>query len=152
MKFQVGDKVKAFGFGGQVIEIDLQSEWPVKVKFPLANAKEDFKADGKLFDWHAEPSLVLIERPKPEPKYVKKTMYLGVGKNMRLGVNLHDLPKAAQEYPDAIGYAPIEVFVVEDAYKGKEECSHDWGTIQFMSGPPKYKCMKCGAWIMKGEK
>jgi len=66
-KFKVNDIVEAFGVRGVVIEIrgDL-------VGVALANRYYvDFHGDGRQKDWHLEPSLKLIERPK---KKVTKTV------------------------------------------------------------------------------
>jgi hypothetical protein len=65
----------------------------------------------------------LIDRPKPEPKYVKVTMYQPVrtdGEVDVLSPKVYPTPDEALNSPasnmrDTIGYAPIEVFVREDA-------------------------------------
>ena len=78
IKFQVGDKVEAFGCSGEVKYTDKTSLYPIGVIFEGTDKREDiFLADGRSDGWHKEPSLKLIERPK---KKVPKTMYQAVYK------------------------------------------------------------------------
>ena len=67
MEFKVGDIVEWQGVRGTV---NCNTHYGVKVLFADGNIA-NFYADGRYFDWHKEPSLKLIERPK---KMVKKTM------------------------------------------------------------------------------
>lgn len=112
MKFQVGDLVEAFGVEGEVVAID-SSSWPIRVRF--SNGEDElFSADGKLFDWHDEPSLVLIER---KPKYVKKTLYAELFKDsvsFYLNSRVYEEKPKADALNNVYGYAPIEVFVREE--------------------------------------
>ena len=61
VKFEVGDKVKAFGCEGVV---EVLYEDTVGVKFQRNYHIRYFYTDGKLYDWHKEPSLFLIEKAK----------------------------------------------------------------------------------------
>lgn len=65
-QFQVGDIVEAFGVTGKVTNLLPTSEFPVEVSFELPFGKryEAFTSDGKLYDWHQEPVLKFISRPK----------------------------------------------------------------------------------------
>lgn len=69
-KFQDGDKVEWAGAEG-VVAVDDGTIRCLKVKFLDAEPRW-FYADGRFEQWHKEPSLKLIERPK---KKVAKTMY-----------------------------------------------------------------------------
>lgn len=73
MEFKVGDICEAFGLKCFVIDINKKHNYPVKVSFEGGYCR-NFLMDGKFEDWHLEPSLKLIERPK---KKVKKKFYLG---------------------------------------------------------------------------
>jgi hypothetical protein len=70
MKFEVGDKVKAFGCDGEVVGVyDAQSVvYPLVVEFLGCKLTADFEANGRFGSWHKEPSLVLIEKAR---KYVE---------------------------------------------------------------------------------
>ncbi len=68
-KFQVGDNVEAWGCRGIVRGVHPQL---IEVSFGGTDAYIFFFSDGRFMDWHKEPSLKLIERPK---KKVTKTMY-----------------------------------------------------------------------------
>ena len=71
MKFEVGDKVKAFGCEGEVIEIlnyPLLTTYPIICRFPDVCGKLSFSNCGKLENWHKEPSLFLVEKAR---KYVE---------------------------------------------------------------------------------
>ncbi len=69
--FKVGDKVRAFGVDGVVCSMDTDDSYPVRVEYEnsMLNC---FTTEGKQCDWHKEPSLVLVERPK---KLVKVYQY-----------------------------------------------------------------------------
>jgi hypothetical protein len=78
MNFQVGDKVRAFGCEGRVIMDYMPAPFPLLVTLGSRSVDDiecRFMADGRSEEWHKEPSLVLVERPK---KTVKKKMYRAV--------------------------------------------------------------------------
>jgi len=61
--FKVGDKVKWAGVEGVVSGIIEDGNYPIWVSFENCRGGGiAFKQDGKLLDWHKEPSLVLVER------------------------------------------------------------------------------------------
>jgi hypothetical protein len=70
MKFGVGDKVKAFGCEGEVVEVLLPpiAAYPIICRFPDVCGNLSFTEAGRLESWHKEPSLVLVEKAR---KYVK---------------------------------------------------------------------------------
>lgn len=70
IKFQVGDKVSAFGVEGVVTRITDVVLFPIKVDFP-DSINTSFTIDGRYLGWHKEPSLKLIERPKKKGKKYK---------------------------------------------------------------------------------
>jgi len=60
--FKVGDKVKWAGVEGVVIGTGVADE-TYRIWVSFKNGEEGrFTRDGKLLDWHKEPSLVLVER------------------------------------------------------------------------------------------
>jgi hypothetical protein len=78
LPFQVGDKVRAFGLDGEVIDdgyCNHGAQYKILVNF--GNYKPSFTIDGKLYTEHKEPSLILIERPL---KKIKKTFWVWVNK------------------------------------------------------------------------
>lgn len=69
-KFEVGDTVEWCGVIGVIKDIKDKIDYPVKCLF------EDeytvwFTSDGKYYNWHKEPSLKLIGRPKKKIKKYK---------------------------------------------------------------------------------
>jgi len=73
-KFEVGDKVSWCGVEGVVRDNrdSCYPSCPVRVKFTEDSASEGlFTSDGKLRDWHKEPSLILIEKWKPLKKEIE---------------------------------------------------------------------------------
>lgn len=67
--FQVGDVVERCTTMGVVESANYESGFPIGVNFG-DGIFESFTIDGRLLDWHTEPSLKLISRPKQK---VKKT-------------------------------------------------------------------------------
>lgn len=65
MIFQVGDSVTWAGANGKVIDPkDCALEGHILVLFEGDDDREGewFYADGKLYDWHTEPSLKFVRR------------------------------------------------------------------------------------------
>lgn len=62
-KFEIGDKVEAFGFEGTVSGINKNDTYAVTVQFTNGKSSS-FTRDGRFYDWHNEPSLKLIEKAK----------------------------------------------------------------------------------------
>jgi hypothetical protein len=79
-KFQVGDIVRAPGFGEGIIEeLDLEGvpDYPISVRFYFMepNSSNDiFTIEGKLNTSHPEPMLELVKRPKK--KWIKRWVNL----------------------------------------------------------------------------
>jgi hypothetical protein len=74
-KFKVNDKVRAFGINGFVSSLDgAMKDREVKVVFDNFRV-EYFSGDGRASEWHNEPSLELIDRPK---RVTKKKLYIAV--------------------------------------------------------------------------
>lgn len=69
MRFKVNDIVEAFGCRGVVVEINHNRLYSVTAN--LDGNLELFITDGRHLDWHREPSLKLISRPK---RMVTKTI------------------------------------------------------------------------------
>lgn len=70
MKFQTGDIVEAWGVDGVVRSIGCF----IHVKFSTRDTA-NFYLDGKLEEWHAEPTLKFVSRPK---RKVKKTIWVNI--------------------------------------------------------------------------
>lgn len=70
-KFKVGDKVRAFGIDGVVTGTTSF----ITVSFPSKEMNFVFLPDGRTREWHNDPSLVLVERPK---KKVKKHGWVNI--------------------------------------------------------------------------
>lgn len=62
IKFEVGDKVEAFGVEGVIRDIS-SSSGLIVVDFITGNS-DTFYKDGSFYSWHNEPSLKLIEKAK----------------------------------------------------------------------------------------
>lgn len=68
-KFEVGDKVSWCGAEGVVSKVYLNYEYPIEADFTIDF--HFFTSDGKLWDWHKEPSLIMIEKFKPLKKEIE---------------------------------------------------------------------------------
>lgn len=68
--FAVGDTVSVFGVEGKVVSVSVGDGF-VYVKFDGVPFEHAFFLDGKQYNWHREPSLKLVSRPK---KKVVKTI------------------------------------------------------------------------------
>ncbi len=75
-KFKVGDKVRAFGIDGVVTGTTSF----ITVSFPSKEMNFVFLPDGRTREWHNDPSLVLIERPKKKITKEIKGCYATVDK------------------------------------------------------------------------
>lgn len=75
-EFKKGDKVEAFGWNGEVVDMFYGSLYPVRVKYE-GGFEDVFTIDGRFFDLHKLPSLKLIERKK-EKKKVEHWMVIGM--------------------------------------------------------------------------
>ncbi len=71
MEFKVGDIVEWCGARGTVFYEDINAQKPICVKFENSDYLYYFSENGKYFEWHKEPSLKLIERPKQKVKKYK---------------------------------------------------------------------------------
>ncbi len=75
MEFKIGDIVEWCGVRGYIASEDADGDGFLLVMFPTAINQIErnayFEKNGKYRNWHAEPSLKLIESPKKRKK-VKK--------------------------------------------------------------------------------
>lgn len=79
LPFQVGDKVCAFGLDGTVTDFDQTAKYGLTVRWDNCDEEcDEFMNDGRFYDYHKEPSLVLVERPV---KKVKKSFWLWADEN-----------------------------------------------------------------------
>lgn len=67
--FQIGDIVEWCGVSGSVVDTDYSEEYPVRANFKEDEIDSFFTLDGRLWDWHTEPSLRLIEKKKEKKRY-----------------------------------------------------------------------------------
>jgi len=72
--FKVGDIVEAFGVCGIIIA---EHGKIMTIQLDGVTGTDSFLKDGRAADWHKEPSLKLVERPK---KKVKKILYPAIFK------------------------------------------------------------------------
>ena len=68
-QFEVGDKVRAFGVDGVVVQVDGDKP-SVRVKFHDDHHRW-FNEDGKYQSWHKEPSIILVEKAKKEEPIIQ---------------------------------------------------------------------------------
>ena len=108
MELKVGDIVEWCGIKGKVDSIGNY----MKVHFYVDGIADNlidwgpqytFNKDGKQFDWHKEPSLKLIERPKQKVKKYKV-----------LFVDIYDEWQLSSSY-----YETVEKFDMHNIYKVK---------------------------------
>ncbi len=90
-QFQDGDIVE---FGGLVDVVRINTEEKL---FPVYAVAEKFTLDGKLYDHHNKPLLVLIERPK---KKAKKTIEYWVNVYASGPVGIHKSKETADGCAD----------------------------------------------------
>ena len=64
--FKVGDKVSFGGVHGVVTSTKSSNIYKLNVSLP--GRQLEFTIDGRYYDWHTEPLLKLIERPKKKIK------------------------------------------------------------------------------------
>lgn len=62
MEFKISDRVKAFGQMGQIVNIKMSDEYPIKVAFEGTPAHLEFSLDGKFFNCPEQWQLRLIRR------------------------------------------------------------------------------------------
>ena len=83
-KFEVGDKVRAWGVEGVVIEIMKHEYYPVAVRFGRddgSTVTENFALNGREYGWHKEPSLFLVEKAKKEEPIIQWYSVLAMRKS-----------------------------------------------------------------------
>lgn len=68
LPFRVGDVVSWCGVEGKIKEVELRT---IDVSFPDYGRDIAFFLDGTYLNWHREPSLKLVSRPKKEPLRVE---------------------------------------------------------------------------------
>lgn len=110
--FKVGDRVRAFGVDGTVIEVGTRY---LEVSFYFENGTKQegsFLLDGRIFDWHAVPSLELIERPK---RTVKKKLYVAISPRVTQSItrSAHGTSYAYEERRHAEGLDNYQIVEVE---------------------------------------
>jgi len=99
--FLVGDRVKAFGCEGVIVEsINNSSLMTMQVCADFEGQRLWFCGEGKFFDWNKEPSLVHLD--PPAKKMVKKKMWT---------VCFEDRPSTEYWDKTKMKYAQIEVEV-----------------------------------------
>jgi len=62
MEFKISDRVKAFGQMGQIVNIEMSDEYPIKVAFEGTGDRLEFSLDGKSFKVLDRWQLRLIRR------------------------------------------------------------------------------------------
>lgn len=105
MEFQVGDKVEWCGCVGEVLAIDDYGRYPLAVDFGVA--RPFFTRDGRFYEWHKEPSLKLISRPKKKVT-MYKWAYRVNNDAYRETVCFHLDAKTAQEYHPEVSVTSLK--------------------------------------------
>lgn len=113
-KFQVGDKISAFGVEGEVVRISDDSNYPIRCN--VQNHSVSFTAAGKYMSWHKEPSLKLIKRPKKKVKKYRVLYKRGNGFNVSLDFykseedfRMHNVSELEFKFIQLIKESEIEV-------------------------------------------
>lgn len=107
MTFKVGDIVTAFGLEGVVTDVKEGDDRPVKAI--LSKTSESFLLDGKLWGFHAVPSLKLVKRAE---EFEEVVGYVGIeepSKNYKvLGDRLFNTKEDALACDNVIGYREVK--------------------------------------------
>lgn len=119
MDFKVGDKVRAWGVDGVVVDVRYFEPYHISVEFQGERIK-DFLPDGREFSWHKEPSLTLIERAEEFEEVVMYHPVLVFNEGPRfdifqLGIGIFPTAKLAlscnptNDNATVIGYREVKV-------------------------------------------
>lgn len=126
--FEVGDKVRAFGCEGVIEHVSSEDIQNVRVQYGPNGPYQWFFKNGLAEIWHKEPSLVLVEKAKHEPKFVEKIKYLVWMKTKKMSACHYptdELPlilyetkqEAIEQLIDSpnvtVGYTEVKVWVKE---------------------------------------
>ena len=101
-KFEVGDKVRAFGVDGVVEIIDAAGS--IKVNF-VNGVRCWFIKNGKFSAWHKEPSLFLVEKAKKEEPVVQWYSVLAKHKSQERPKRYSGTYKGEDDFLNTIGFA-----------------------------------------------
>ena len=82
-QFEVGDKVRAWGIDGVVIEVGDHGDNSVKILIEDGR-RASFTTAGMHLDWHKEPSLFLVEKAKKEDAEAAKKALEDAGATVEL--------------------------------------------------------------------
>jgi len=78
IKFKVGDIVEFAGMRGVVNKVTEEPYYPIKCDFE-SGTSASFTYDGKLYRFHKEPLLKLIEKPQERTAFYKWRLYFKNG-------------------------------------------------------------------------
>lgn len=108
IEFKVGDIVTAFGLEGVVDSITPANNFPIEVDFKM-EGYESFLLNGKLHDWHKEPSLKLVRRAEEfEEVLGYQAVYQANGYNSWIPDTIFKIKELALESEYAIGYREVK--------------------------------------------
>ena len=101
-KFELCDKVRAFGVDGVVNRID--RHMGVSVRFINGTLKW-FICDGRAESWHKEPSLILVEKAKKEEPVIQWYSVLAHIKGSKVPTPYGQPYMCEEDFLSTIGYA-----------------------------------------------
>ena len=107
-KFEVGDKVRAFGLDGFVKKVEDNVAYPIRAAFLRESGDmidEIFTLDGRNEFWHKEPSLVLVEKAKKEEPIVQWYSVLAQIKGNARPTTYYGPYKNEEDFLNVIGFA-----------------------------------------------
>lgn len=110
-KFEVGDKVRAFGVDGIVGKVE-DGKLPVGVKF-CGNYYRWFTEDGRRADWHKEPSLFLVEKAKKEEPIVQWYSVIARPKSQERPKRYSSTYKSEDDFLKTIGFANANFYWIK---------------------------------------
>ena len=103
-QFEVGDKVRAWGIDGVVIEVRDHGDNSVKVQIE-GGRRDSFSPAGMYLYWHKEPSLFLVEKAKKEEPIVQWFSVLAKHKNYDRPKQYTGTYKNEDDFLNTVGFA-----------------------------------------------
>lgn len=103
-KFEVGDKVRAWGLDGVVTEVGDHGDTSVKVLIE-GGRRYSFTPAGMSLDWHKEPSLFLVEKAKKEEPVIQWYSVLAKHKSQERPKRYSGTYKGEDDFLNTIGFA-----------------------------------------------
>ena len=100
-KFEVGDKVRAFGVDG-VVDSVTSDGYGLGILFEGLTGARPFMHDGVYLSWHKEPSLFLVEKAKKDEPIVQWYSVIAMRKSEPYPVIYHGPYKDEEDFLETI--------------------------------------------------